>query len=145
MRKVAVVHKTERGMEEIWRLIMDLENLFKSAKFVKKVSISEPIREGVEFYDVTTILLIPIPILHKITTIKKYEKFIMEADLPLKSGKMFQTFSVRDMGRHREIEMEIKFNINFPIFDIILGSILEVRLKQMILETIKNIESQIHK
>lgn len=58
---------------------------------------------------------------------------------------MFQTFSVRDIGKHREIKMEIKSNINFPIFDIILGSILEVRLKQMTLDAIKNIESQIQK
>lgn len=38
MRKVVVVDKTEKGIEEIWKLIMDLENLFRSAKFVKNVS-----------------------------------------------------------------------------------------------------------
>lgn len=145
MRSVAVSVKTEEGIGTIWQLVIDVEKLFKLAKFVKKVSIQEPVKEGVQFYDVTGILWIPIPIRHKITTIKKYEKLVMEADLPLKSGKMFQTISVKDMGKHRKIEMEIKFNIDFPLFDIIFGYILEIRLRRMIIESFKNIEGYMNK
>ena len=144
MRKVVVIVETEERMERIWKSIMELDKLFKLVKFVKKVSIQEPVQEGMIFYDVTGILWIPIPIKHKITTIKEHEKFAIEAYLPLKSGKMFQTISVKDMGGHRKIEMEIKFNIDFPIFDIIFGYILELRLMQMIKETFKNIESYLN-
>lgn len=145
MRKVVIMAQTKEELEKIWKLIMDVEKIFKLAKFVKKVSIKEPIKEGVKFYDVTGILWIPIPILHKITTIKSHEKFIMEVDLPFKSGKMFQIFLVKDAGKYREIEIEIKFNIDFPVFDIIFGYILEIRLKQMIRETFKNIERYMNK
>ena len=144
MRKVVILAQTEEGIEKAWDLIMDIENIFKLAKFVRKVSIKGPIKEGIEFYDVTGILWIPIPIKHKIIRIKKNEKFAMEADLPLKSGKMFQTLSVKDMGKVREIEMEIKYNIDFPVFDIIFSPILQYRLKQMITETFRNIESYIN-
>src|SRR3989304_1553215 len=116
MRKVTIMAQTEEGIGRVWDLIMDIENIFKLAKFVRKASIKETIKEGIEFYDVTGILWVPMPIKHKITKIKKHEKFIMEADLPLKSGKMFQTLSVKDTGKYREIEMEIKFNIDFPVF-----------------------------
>lgn len=145
MRKVAFLAQTEENIGKVWSLIMDIENIFKQAKFVRKVLIKDPVKEGITFHDVTGILWIPIPILHKITKIKKHETFEMEADLPLKSGKMFQTLSVRDAGEYREIEMEIKFHINFPVFDIIIGPILEVRLRQMITQTFKNIESYLNR
>ena len=58
---------------------------------------------------------------------------------------MLQTLSIKDVGKHREIEIEIKFNIDFPFFDMVIGPILEIRLKQMIIETFKNIERYINK
>lgn len=142
MRKVIVVSKIEKRAEDIWKLIMDLENFVKSVKFVKKATILKSVKEGMEFYDVTTILWFPIRIKHKILTIKKNEKFVMEAYFPFKNGKMLQTIALKDMGNYSKIKVDIEFNINFPFFDIILGPILEMRLKQMIMETIKNIENQ---
>lgn len=145
MRKVIFLAQTEESTEKAWDIIMDIENIFKHAKFVRKVTINDSIKEGITFHDVTGILWIPVSIKHKVTKIKKHETFEMEADLPLKSGKMYQTLSVKDAGKYREIEMEIKFNIDFLVFDIIIGPILEIRLKQMIVQTFKNIESYLNR
>lgn len=143
MRRVKVTAKTDEPIEEIWALIIDVKNWDSLIKFVKKIYLKSPVAQGAKFYDITSILLLPVIIEHKITKIEEHKEFIMEAYLPLKTGKMFQSIIIENKGKEKEIQIEIKFYISFFLFDLIFGSLLEKRLKQMIVETLKTIDNKI--
>lgn len=142
MRQIVVIAKTEEPVEEIWSLIIDVKNWARVIKFVKKIYLKGDVKAGTKFYDVTSILWLPTVIEHRIKEIEKHKKFIMEAYLPLKTGKMFQSIIIKNDGTKKEIQIEIKFYIRFFLFDIIFGKLLEVRLKQMVVETLKKIDNQ---
>ena len=143
MRKAAVIAITEEPIDEIWKEIKDVKNWDKLIKFVKKIYISDPVKEGTYFYDITAILVLPTPIKHKIVKIEKYKKFWMEAYLPFGSGKMFQTIDIKNKNGKKEVKIEIKFYISFFLFDWIFGPILEIRLKQMIVQTLEKLDNKI--
>ena len=56
---------------------------------------------------------------------------------------MFQSIFIKNKGKEREIKIEIKFYLSFALFDLVSGSILERRLKQMVVETLKKIDNEI--
>ena len=142
MRKVSVVVRTEEPIEELWDLMIDINKWDKLIKFVREISIKEPVKEGTQFYDITGIMWFPTHIKHRITKIEKYKKFSMETYLPLKNGKMFQTIEMNKTGKFADISIEIKFYIRFSLFDLISGPILERRLKRMLVETVKKVENE---
>ena len=77
MRSIVVRARTEEPIEDIWELITDVKNWDKLIKFVKKISIKEPVKEGSQFRDTTAILWFPAPVKHTITEVEKYKKFKM--------------------------------------------------------------------
>jgi hypothetical protein len=143
MRQVRVMAKTDEPIEEIWEVIIDVKNWDKLIKFVKKIYLLDSVKVGGKFYDITTIFLLPAVIEHKITKIEKYKEFTMEAYLPFRTGKMFQSIAIKSKGNQKQIQLEIKFYISFFLFDIIFGSLLEKKLKEMVVETLKKIDNQI--
>lgn len=144
MRKVKILVKTEEPINEIWDLIIDVKNWNKLIKFVQKISIKDSVGEGVKFYDITGILWIPTKIEHKILVIQKYKKFQMEASMPLNTGKMLQTILINNYGKYSEVEIEIAFEINALLLDLIFGLILEKRLKIMITQTLLNLREKLN-
>lgn len=143
MRKVRVLAKTKVRAEDFWDKIVDVKNWDKLIKFVKKIYISQPVKEGVIFYDVTTILLLPVKIKHTIIKIDKYKNFFMEAYLPFDSGKMYQTIEIKKQDNISTVNIEIKFQINNFILDLIFGPILKRRLRQMIVETLQKVRDDL--
>ena len=75
--------------------------------------------------------------------IEKYKKFEMEAEMPFKTGKMFQTIDVEKKGKFNYITIEIKFYISFFLFDRIIGPILELRLKDMLNGTLLKLKTDL--
>lgn len=142
MRKINASARTTKSLEASWNFIIDLKEFYKSIKFVEKVSIESPIKEGLEFYDITTLLWIPIKVKHKINEIKKNEKFKMKIYFPFGSGE--QSISIEDMGKYRNISAEIKFEMRFWLLDLIIGPILARRSKELIIETFRNVENKIN-
>src|ERR1700690_183126 len=111
MRQVKVIAKTDEPIEKIWKLIIDVKNWDSLIKFVKKIYLKSPVALGTKFYDITSIFLLPVIIEHKITKIEENRKFIMEAYLPLRTGKMFQSIIIENKGKEKEIQIEVKFYI----------------------------------
>jgi hypothetical protein len=143
MRSVKVTARTEEPVEGFWDLIMDVPNWTHLIKFVKFIKSSGEIKESAKFYDVTAIMWIPAIIQHKITKIEKYKKFEMEANMPFRTGKMFQAIKIEKKGKFNDISIEIKFYISFFLFDRIVGPILELRLKDMLLGTLLKLKEDL--
>lgn len=145
MRKVRILVKTEEPLVEIWDLIIDVKNWDKLIKFVQKIIIKDFVRIDTKFYDITAILWIPTKIEHKIIDVQKYKKFQMEAYLPLRTGKMLQTILIKKKGKYSEVEIEIKFKINFFLLDFLFGYILERRLEIMVRETLLSLQERLNR
>ena len=145
IRTVSVKAKTAHSKENIWDIAIDIKNWDKLIKFVKKIYMKDDVKEGAVFYDITAILIIPGLVRHKIIEIEPNKKLYVEAYIPFNSGKMFQTISIKDLNGKREIEIEIKYYISFFIFDLIFGKILEHRLKDMIVSSLKNAQLTLDK
>lgn len=147
MRSVKVIVKTESSPEKFWNLIINVPNWSRLIKFVKYIKFFGEVGEDEKFYDITSIMVFPVIIHHKITKIEKYKRFYMEAYMPFKTGKMFQTIDIEKKDNLTYITIEIKFKIYFFLFNFILGSILEKRLENMIVSTLEKIknENQIYK
>lgn len=143
MRSVKVTARTEEPVEGFWDLIMDVPNWTHLIKFVKFIRSSGEIKESSNFYDVTAIMWIPAIIHHKIIKIEKYKKFEMEAEMPFRTGKMFQTIEIEKKGKFNYISIEIKFYINFFLFDRTVGPILELRLKDMLTGTLLKLKENL--
>lgn len=143
MRRVKITARTEEPVEGFWDLIMDVGNWTHLIKFVKFIKLSGQVRENAKFYDVTAIMWIPAVVHHKITKIEKYKQFAMEAELPFKTGKMFQTIMIERKGEFNYISIEIKFYISFFLFDRIIGPILELRLKDMLNGTLLKLQEDL--
>src|SRR5579862_9036733 len=126
MHSVSVTVKTKEDPNIFWDKIMDVKNWDKLIKFVKKIYIKNPVLINTNFYDVTTIFWFPVKIEHTITEIEKNKKFYMEANLPFHNGKMFQTIDINTSHQTSIIKIQIKFYINFFLFDLLFGKLLEV-------------------
>lgn len=144
MRKVRVLAKTEEPVGRIWDIIIDIKNWDKLIKFVKKIYIKDEVKVGTKFYDVTTILLFPTRIEHKILEIDKYKKFQMEAYMPFNNGKILQTILIKDKSKYKEVEIEISFKINSLLLDLLFGHILETRLKVMVTKTLLKLQENLN-
>jgi ribosome-associated toxin RatA of RatAB toxin-antitoxin module len=140
MRSVKVVIKTKASPNTFWNLITDVSNWNNLIKFVREIKLLGDVKEGTKFYDITTIFIIPVIIHHKITKIENYRKFYMEADLPMQTGRMYQNIDNQAKDKYCEITIEIKFKINFFLFDFIFGPILEARLRDMIVSTLEKLK-----
>jgi hypothetical protein len=143
MRSVKLTAKTEEPAEAFWDLIMDVPNWTHLIKFVKFIKIFGDVKQGAKFFDVTAIMWIPAIVHHKITKIEKNKTFKMEAEMPFKSGKMFQTIEVEKRGKLNYISIEIKFYISFFLFDKAIGPILELRLKEMLSGTLLKLKQDL--
>lgn len=142
MRSVKVIAKTKIPAKDFWEIIINVRNWSNVIKFVRYIKVFGEIKEGSKFYDVTSIMFFPVIVYHKITKIEKYRRFYMQAYMPFKSGIMYQTIDIEKNGSFSNITLEIKFKINFFLFDFIFGSLLEKRLKIMIVETLEKIKKQ---
>jgi hypothetical protein len=142
MRSVRVTARTEEPVEGFWDLIIDVRNWTHLIKFVKFIKIFGEVKESAKFYDVTVIMWIPAIVHHKITKIEKYRQFMMEAALPFRTGKMFQTIRIEKKGKFNYISIEIKFYISFFLLDRLIGHILELRLKNMLSGTLLKLKEE---
>jgi hypothetical protein len=141
MRIVKVVAKTKASPQVFWNKIIDVKNWNQLIMYVKFIKLEGEVKERSKFYDLTTIIWFPALVHHKITKIEKHKKFYMEAYMPFNNGKMIQTIDIEKRQGFNYITMQIKFNINFFLFDFIFGPILEIRLKKMIVGTLEKLKS----
>lgn len=144
MKKVVVRARTEESIEEIWDVIIDIKNWDKLIKFVKRIEIKENVKVGTKFYDITEIFWIPLKVKHKIVRIDKYKNFQMEAYMPFGSGIMFQEILIENKGKFSEVTIEVSYKINSSLLDLIFGHILELRLKEMIKDTLLKLQENLN-
>lgn len=123
-----------------WQQVADINSYPNFIKFMKEARLLGPVKVGTNWYDVTTILGLPIKINHKIIKIVQNKEISYEATLPL-GGKMWQKISLIKNGTDEILEAEIKFKFKQILLDYSLGFILEKRLNQMVQETFKNLKN----
>lgn len=138
MRKIRVSATTTLPPSQVWEMVSDIKNWPDYVEFVKWIKLAGPVHEGTYFDDLTVILWIPVKIRHKIIKIEKERELLLEAYMPYRKGLMYQSVLIKKQGKLTEVVIEIKFEINF-LFDLLIGWLVQFRLNQMVVRTLKNI------
>ena len=117
--------------EAMWNRMITLEDYPKWWKFCKSVTYTE-IKEGAIYYDVTTLLWIPIKIKHIVTKIKPYEELGLFLTLPF-VGRMWFTLDFKQQGKDAMMNTEIKFDLGNKFYNATVGYVLEKRWEDLML------------
>ena len=126
-------------VEEVWKLFCDIQNYTKHIAYVQKVVDAEEFKEGVLWYDITTVLWVPLKVYHRITTIgKNYLRFDLSGfgikeeveEIRVEAGK----------GNKTHVTMDITFDLG-SIFNFLLGKLVQKRLYIMCDKTARNFDN----
>lgn len=142
MKKVALEAKLNIRTEDLWRVLIDIKNYPRYVKFLKHTAVNGKIKVGTRWDDVTTILWIPIPVRHKIIKLDPHKEFSFFLSLPI-HGTMTQTYRLKKDGKNTLVNAEISFDLGSFLENFLLGTLLEKRLKVMLLDTLENIKKSI--
>jgi ribosome-associated toxin RatA of RatAB toxin-antitoxin module len=123
-------HTKNIPLEKAWDIITDVEKFPQRVKYVKKVKVLGE-GTGSEWYDLTTILWIPMWMRHKVTALKKNNEYGFIIPLSL-GGYMEQKYSLSPKNEGSIIQALITFNLGNKFLNATVGVILENRLKNML-------------
>lgn len=141
MVKVAVDEKINIQADYLWELFTDISNYPKYVKYVKSVEIDGSLTVGKEWYDLTTIMLVPIRIKHKTTEMIKNKNLSFEVELPF-GGKMLQSFNLSEIGMSSHVWGKVEFDLGNPIANALVGPLLAARLRDMLLFTVAKVRME---
>jgi hypothetical protein len=143
MRKIKMqARSTTLSQKDLWAIMTKIEDYPKWCKFCKSMVITE-FEEGAVFYDVTTLLWIPIKIEHVITKIKPYEELHFFLTLP-RGGKMWHKFSFKQEGNIGYMTIEVTFDLGNKFKNATAGHVLEKRWLQLIHQGFPGLEEKKH-
>lgn len=143
MRSVEVKAKAKNiTIEEAWKLITDIENYPKRVKYVKKVK-SYGTGVGSQWDDVTAILWFPLTLHHTVTACKKNKEYSFMVPLQF-GGKMYQTYTlVKEPSGSVKFNGIITYDLGNKILNNTIGTILDGKLKKMLVSTVRTIGAQV--
>lgn len=128
-----MVTRTKLPIADVWEVMTDISSYPSYVKFMKKAKLYGPVAVGTWWHDITTILWVPLSVKHKIVKYTKLKTIAFDVFSPFGS-RMYQTISLQEKDNEVEVVVEISFKLS-KFFDIFLGSLLEKRLKDMIIYT----------
>lgn len=132
MRKVVVKGQTSLSSDKLWSLITDLNNYPKHVKFLKKIEFEKPLSLGSKFSDITTIAFVPLKVVHTVDVFEENKRLGFFVQMPVK-GFMKQTVNILSRKGKSEVELSVDFDFQNAIFELVFGTFLERRIKEMLL------------
>ncbi len=143
MKTVNVVAQTKNlSLDSAWKLITEIEKYPQRVKYVKKVKVYGA-GVGSQWEDLTTILWIPLTMRHTITSFKKNEEYGFTIPLSF-GGVMKQNYIISKEKRDAvTIKGSITYDLGNKFLNNTIGSILNRRLKKMLLSSIRNIDGEV--
>lgn len=117
-----------------WSIIEDVNSYPGLVGFVKKAKLLGSFEKGSSWYDITSILWVPLKIVHRITALEKGKRVDYYISLPF-GGWMLEKILLKG----KTLEVEVSLSLSKPI-DSILGPVLERRLRQMVKKTFENVD-----
>ncbi len=131
MRKAKLSVVVDLTPEELWELFLDVKGYPEVVPFLKSVEIHDPLKKGVVWYDITSILFYPFRVRHTVDIFNEYKELGFECDLPF-DGKMYQRFSLEEVNGGTKVHGEISFHLGDEAVTFLLGAFLEARLRTML-------------
>lgn len=143
MKTVKVETQTKNlSLEKAWELITDIEKYPQRVRYVKKVKVRGA-GVGSQWEDLTTILWIPIKMQHTITSFKKNKEYGFTIPLSF-GGIMKQNYIIsKEKQNAVTIKGSITYDLGNKFLNNTIGSILNRRLKKMLLTSIRNIDREV--
>lgn len=135
----SVVHPVDKSYA--WELLTDVKTYPEYLKFVKKVRVLAPLNKNGAWEDKHTVLFIPLTTRHKVTEYIFGKKITFCLNLPF-SGTVIEKLEVEGIGKGSKITFTFEIFTPNRIYDFILGSILEKRLKILIEDLVLRIQAQ---
>lgn len=139
MSQVCYETELQVPQKEIWKLFCDIPSYKKHVAFVQKVVAPKEFKEGMVWYDITTVLWIPLKVYHRITTIEdNYLRFDLSG-----VGIRSETEEIRlslISSTVTKIIITITFDLGF-ILNLLLGKLVQKRLYIMCDKTAREFEA----
>ena len=137
MHKIIVEETTSIPVDQVWKLLTDIKNYPKYIRFVTKIKTLDNFEEGFFWSDITNIFWIHLEIKHQIIKIERNKKLIYRLFLPI-GGKMTEECELIVDKNGTKINVTAKFTFNNYFLDLVIGNILKIRIKKMLLDTMRN-------
>lgn len=143
MRRVNLETRADKSPDAIWSMLINIHDYPKYVKFVHKVESPPDLRIGDDWFDLSTIVFLPLNIKHTVTEMEPKRKLAFLVPL-IFGGKMKQSFLLTQVNRGTDVRVEIAFDLGNPVFNQIIGPLLERRLMVMMNDTLKNLGRKIY-
>lgn len=127
------LHSKNTPLEKTWRILTDIEKYPRRVKYVKKTKIYGT-GIGSRWDDITTILWIPMRMRHTVKSFDKNKEYSFIIRF-LANGHMEQKYEISQKDGTAIIQALVTYDLGNKLLNMTLGSILEKRLKNMLVSS----------
>ncbi len=130
------------AIDEVWAMFKKVEEYPQIIEYCHKAKLVGGFKEGSNWYDWSTVLIVPLKVNHQIEKILPNAEIIYSIPLPF--GVFLKQESKLEGKSSRETNVKMVVTIAFEskLLDSILGNFVEYRNKRMISKTIENFHNR---
>jgi ribosome-associated toxin RatA of RatAB toxin-antitoxin module len=143
MRQILLEPVFPTSKETLWQLFSEVENYPKYIKYCQKAWLAGEFREGSVWCDRSTVMFLPLKIVHKIVVLKPQEEIAFSIPL-LGGGEIRQGFRLQEVEDGTKVEVKVNINFQNKLLDVLLGRLVESRNRGMMVSTIENFKKEIN-
>lgn len=142
MRNIFISKKvTGISKKDLWQYIISVESYPDYIPFLQRTHVPEKIAKGSTWYDVTTILWIPMKFRHTTLSITPQEEMCFQVHIPFR-GTMVQKYFLKYTQNTLELAAVAEFHLGNKAIDMIVGPILKRRLEKMMEGSLDNLQKK---
>ena len=143
MKTLSLSKKFHASKEQSWELLSNIEAYPQFVPFIRNVTLSGPLEEGMIWFDTTTLLWISQRVSHKMEIVKEYEQLVFS--VPIIGGVVTEAYQISSEGDKTIITMNISVHMKHWVLEETFGRILLSRFHNMLTKTLENLDKQLLK
>lgn len=130
-------------VDRLWEMFSEVSNYPRYIKYCQKAELVGEFKVGSTWSDWSTVVWIPLKIIHKIEKVKPQKEIVYRIDLPF-GGNIRQHFDLQDLGKGTKVVVRIEIGFENQLMDLLVGGLVEQRNRKMIAATIGNIQRSLN-
>ncbi len=139
MRKLTFEPIFNTSLEKVWQLFTEIHNYPRYIEFCQTAELVGPFAPGSHWKDHSTVVYLPMDIVHEIVTVEPAKKLEYRINLP-GGGELWQRFHFSEVAGQTQLKVEIDINFTNKLMDFFLGPLVQRRNQTMINQTINNFQ-----
>lgn len=122
---------------DIWEIVENVATYPKYVKFMHKAKISGPFEAGSSWTDLSTVLVFPLLVKHKITKVEEGKRAVFLIKMPF-GGRIIQEIGLEPIKNGTKIRISADINLGNKLMDILLSGFFKRRTRVMLVRTLEN-------